>query len=83
MLVHAPCRLGEKINEASPIEGRWEYPLSKIKAEEVIRKKRGKIPAVILRIAGVYDHYGHSIPLSQQIGRIWNKIFESHLFQEI
>ena len=28
----------------------------------MIREKRGRIPAVVLRIADVYDEEGHSIP---------------------
>jgi nucleoside-diphosphate-sugar epimerase len=35
---------------------------------------------VILRIAGVYDEYCHSIPLSQQISRIYEKKIEAYLF---
>ncbi|MBX9744408.1 MAG: NAD(P)-dependent oxidoreductase, partial [Chlamydiales bacterium] len=55
MLVHCPCNLGEKITEDSPLTTAWGYPRSKVQTEELIRKERGLIPAVILRIAGVYD----------------------------
>jgi nucleoside-diphosphate-sugar epimerase len=61
-------------NEQSPTltaEEAWDYPRSKIEAERVIREERGNIPAVILRIVGVYDDYGHTIPIAQQIARIY------------
>lgn len=80
ILVYAPCKLGEKITENSPIFAKWEYPLSKVKTEELIREEKGKIPAVILRIAGVYDDECNSIPISQHILRIYRKEIESHLF---
>lgn len=70
MLVHAPTVPGEPINENAPLEPKWDYPESKVKAEEVIREERGSIPALALRIAGVYTHNCDSIPLSQQIRRI-------------
>jgi nucleoside-diphosphate-sugar epimerase len=70
MLVHAPVEPGEKINEHSPLAPSWEYPKSKAATEELIRAHAGKIPYVLLRIAGVYDDRGHSIPLSRQIQRI-------------
>lgn len=81
MLVHAPCKVGEKINENSPIKAKWAYPQSKVAAEEVIHKNRGNIrKVVILRIAGVYDKHCGSIPISHQIARIYEKKLESKLF---
>jgi nucleoside-diphosphate-sugar epimerase len=80
MLVHAPCKVGEKITEDSPLEPKWNYPKSKVATEEMIRKEHGTIPYAILRIAGVYDDYCHSIPLSNQIQRIYEKQFEGHFF---
>jgi nucleoside-diphosphate-sugar epimerase len=71
----------EKITEFSPLEDEpWDYPRSKIEAEKMIRQERGQIPTVILRIAGVYDEDGHSIPIAQQISRIYEKKFESYFF---
>ncbi|NGX39427.1 MAG: GDP-mannose 4,6-dehydratase [Chlamydiae bacterium] len=78
ILVYAPCKLGEKIDEDSPLDPKWEYPLSKVKTEALIAEQ--EIPGVILRIAGIYDDVCHSIPLSQQIARINEKKIESHLF---
>jgi len=80
MLVHTPCKVGEKINENSPIIPKWDYPLSKVHTEKAIHELRGKIPSVVLRIAGVYDDMCHSIPISHQIQRIYEKQLESHLF---
>lgn len=81
MLVHAPCPLGEYINEDSPLDPKWNYPKSKVLTEELIAKKlKGKIPYVILRIAGVYDDACHSIPLSQQTQRIYENQLEGHFF---
>jgi len=71
----------EKITEFSPLEDEpWDYPRSKIEAEQLIRQERGNIPTVILRIAGVYDDDGHSIPIAQHISRIYEKKFESYFF---
>lgn len=80
MLVHEPCQPGQKINEEWPIKPKWAYPLSKVKTEQVIREERGKIPTVNLRISGVYDDDCHSIPISQQIQRIYENQMNAHLF---
>ena len=73
MLVHAPVEPGKLIREDSPLEPRWPYPMSKIQAEALIGEKRGGIPAVLLRMAGVYDDLCHSAFLSQQIARIYER----------
>jgi nucleoside-diphosphate-sugar epimerase len=71
----------ERITEFSPLEDEpWDYPRSKIEAEQLIRQERGQIPTVIMRIAGVYDEDCHSIPIAQHIGRIFEKKFESYFF---
>lgn len=80
LLVMKPTEPGDPVDETSPTEGTWDYPRSKLEAEEVIRKERGKIPALILRLAGVYDEDGHSIPIGQQIVRIYEKQLESYFF---
>ena len=80
LLVMEPADEGEALTEQSPIEGEWDYPQSKIAAEQVIRDEHGDIPAVILRIAGVYDEDGNSIPITQQIKRIYEEQFESYFF---
>jgi nucleoside-diphosphate-sugar epimerase len=73
MLVHAPTRPGEKITENSRVESKWDYPLSKERTEAIIRQERGNIPAVLARIAGVYDDECHSIPIAHQIQRIYER----------
>jgi nucleoside-diphosphate-sugar epimerase len=71
------------ISERSATESEeetWDYPRSKIEAERIIRQERGAISTVILRIAGVYDENCHSIPIAQQISRIYEKRLESYFF---
>lgn len=80
LLVMQPDEDGKPLNEQSPTGGEWAYPQSKLRAEEVIREERGEIPVVILRIAGVYDEQCHSLPVSQQIARIYEKQLESYVF---
>jgi nucleoside-diphosphate-sugar epimerase len=80
LLVMKPTGQGETITEASPTQAEWAYPESKLRAEQVISEKQGKIPAVVLRVAGVYDEDCHSIPIAQQIRRIDAKDLESYFF---
>lgn len=71
MLVHAPCKPNETIDENWLVKPEWPYPQSKVLTEKVIHEQRGKIPSVVMRISGVYDDDCHSIPISQQITRIY------------
>lgn len=80
MLIHAPCEPGTKITEDSVLLGAWDYPKSKIATEAVMHKDRGNVPIVILRIAGCYDDYCNSIPLSTQIQRIYEKQFAGKVY---
>lgn len=80
LLVMQPAEPGETITESSPTDATWDYPESKLKAEDVLLHERGNIPVVVLRIAGVYDEDGHSIPIAQQISRIHQKQLESYFF---
>lgn len=80
MLVHRPVEPGQFINEDAPIEATWAYPQSKVETEAVIAAERGDVHAVNLRIAGVYDDGGHSVPLAHQIQRIYEQQFTSHLY---
>lgn len=80
MLVHAPTTPGRPIDEDSPLAGKWDYPASKIETERLIREQRGAIPAVMLRIAGVYDDTCHSIPLAHQLRRIYERTVTSRVF---
>jgi nucleoside-diphosphate-sugar epimerase len=80
MLVHRPAEPGQFINEDWPIEPTWAYPASKVRTEQLIRDERGGIPAVLLRISGVYDDLCHSIPLAQQIQRINERALTSRVY---
>lgn len=80
MLVHAPCRPGERIDETQPIDPRWAYPKSKAAAEAVIKAEHGSIPYVILRLAGVYDERSMVPTLAQQMARIYDRDVHSHLY---
>jgi nucleoside-diphosphate-sugar epimerase len=80
MLVHAPTEPGRPVDEDWPLEPKWDYPKSKVATERLIREQRGDIPAVLLRIAGVYDDRCHSIPLAHQIRRIYERQLVSRVF---
>jgi nucleoside-diphosphate-sugar epimerase len=80
MLVHRPAEPGQFIDEDWPIEPTWAYPESKVRTEQVIRDERGGIPAVLLRISGVYDDLTHSIPLAQQMQRISERDLTSRVY---
>lgn len=54
--------------------------ISKVAAELLILRERGNVPLALLRIGGVYDDGCHSIPLAQQIQRIYEKRFIGHIF---
>lgn len=79
-LIYKPTVPGKKISEGSPVAPNWDYPESKVDTEAIIRKERGNIPVVLLRLAGVYNEEGNSIPITHQIQRIYERDFESHLF---
>jgi nucleoside-diphosphate-sugar epimerase len=80
LLVMRPAGEEELISENSPTEATWDYPESKLAAEEVMSLEAGGIPTVILRIAGVYDEKCHSVPISHQIQRIYERQLESYFF---
>ncbi|MBX9570234.1 MAG: NAD(P)-dependent oxidoreductase [Candidatus Obscuribacterales bacterium] len=80
MLVHAPTKPGEKITEESPLAMKWDYPKSKLLTEELLMAERGDVPVVLMRIAGVYDDWCHSVPISHQIQRIFEHDFTGHLY---
>ncbi|MGH8587652.1 MAG: NAD-dependent epimerase/dehydratase family protein, partial [Gammaproteobacteria bacterium] len=80
MLVHAPCRPGERIDEHQPIEPGWAYPKSKAAAEAVIRAEHKRIPYLILRLAGVYDEHSTVPTMAQQMARIYERDFQSYFY---
>lgn len=80
LLVQESSEDNHPITAHSPVDAEWDYPKSKLEAEKVIVEERQEIPTVILRIAGVYDENCHSIPIAQQIARIYQKQVESYFF---
>lgn len=44
MLVHAPTRPGQPIRDDSPLQAKWDYPRSKLEAEQQVRREHGTIP---------------------------------------
>lgn len=80
LLVYKPTKPGEKITEESPVEPTWDYPRSKLDTEKVLRAKRGRIPVMNLRIAGVYSDKGNSIPITNQVQRIYENKITGHLY---
>jgi nucleoside-diphosphate-sugar epimerase len=80
LLVHAPCSPGQRIDEDWPLEPKWDYPQSKVETEALLKRERGDIPIVLMRIAGVCDDWCHSIPIAQQIQRIYERRMTSHVF---
>ena len=73
MLVHAPGEPGVPIDEQQEIDPRWAYPRSKAAAEDVIRAEHGRIPFVLLRLAGLYDEETSVPTLANQIARIYER----------
>jgi len=80
MLVHAPCRPGERIDEDQPIAPKWAYPRSKAAAEAVIREAHGKIPIVLFHLAGLYDERTAVPTLAEQIARVYERDVQSRLY---
>lgn len=80
LLVYKPTQPGIKITEDSPLEPKWDYPKSKVKTEKILHEKRNNIPVLNLRIAGIYNDEGNSIPIAHHIQRIYEKELTSHLY---
>lgn len=80
MLVHAPTVPGQPIDEHAPLAPAWPYPQSKLDAERVVDAERGAIPALILRIAGVYTDAAELPSLAYQIQRIHERQAASRVF---
>ncbi len=80
MLIYKPSSPGVKINEEWPLEPKWDYPKSKVATEKVLHEQRGKIPIVIMRMAGVYSEQGNSIPITNQIQRIYERQITARLY---
>ena len=79
-LIYKPTEPGNRLDEDSPVEANWGYPESKINTEDLIKENNKNIDTVFLRIAGVYSDEGNSVPISQQIRRIYEKELVSHFY---
>ncbi len=80
MLVYKPSSPGQKIDENSSLEPKWDYPQSKVDTEKIIHSDKGNMRAVNLRVAGVYNEMGNSIPVTNQIQRVYEKQITSYVF---
>ena len=80
MLVHRPGTPEETIDEERPLEKKFPYRNSKIDTEALIHEKRGDIPVVYLRVAGIYDDGCGSAFLANQIGRVFERNPKSHVY---
>jgi nucleoside-diphosphate-sugar epimerase/uncharacterized membrane protein len=80
MLVHASTAPGLPISEDGTLEPKWPYPESKAAAETEVRTHHGRIPFLIMRLAGVYTEWGEVPSLSTQIQRIYERQLQSHVF---
>jgi len=80
MLVHRPGAPGLPITEATEIDPRWAYPQSKARAEAVIREEHGRIPYVLLHLAGLYDERTAVPTLAEQIRRIYERDPKAHAY---
>ena len=80
MLVHAPTEPGLPISEDGALEPKWPYPASKVAAETEVGMHHGRIPFVIMRLAGVYTEWSEVPSLSTQIQRIYERQLQSHIF---
>lgn len=80
LLVMKSAEKGEEIDETSPVRAEWEYPKSKLVTERVVEQERGGMKAAILRVSGVYDDECNSLPIAQQMRRIYEQQLESYVF---
>jgi len=81
MLVHAPAPPGQRIDEDSPLDAAsLPYRESKIRTERLIHERRGNVPVVIVRPAGVYDDGGHAVFIAHQIARIYERKLNSRVY---
>ena len=80
MLVHAPTEPGQPISENSPLKPAWPYPQSKLEAERIVAGEHGKIPTLIMRLAGVYTDQCEVPSLANQIQRIYERQMLSRVF---
>jgi nucleoside-diphosphate-sugar epimerase len=82
LLVVRPAREEEVLDESSAVGAAWDCPKSKLDSERVLRERAGDTPIVVLRVAGVYDEDCRSVPIAQQMRRIFERRLESYFFPD-
>jgi nucleoside-diphosphate-sugar epimerase len=73
MLVHRAAHPGETIDEGRPLDPKLPYRASKIETEGMIASRRGSMPVVYLRPAGVYNDRASNAFLAHQVARIYER----------
>lgn len=76
----APTEPGELITERGSRLGAWQYPASKIEAENILREAASERPVVELILAGVYSDLGELVPLFNQIELIRSRSIEKYMY---
>lgn len=71
---------GEPLTEKSSRLGAWQYPASKIEAENILREAASKRPVVELVLAAVYSDLGELVPLFNQIELIRSRSIEKYMY---
>ena len=80
MLAHRASRPAERIDEDQPLDPKLPYRTSKIETERLIHERRGDLPVVYLRRAGVYDDLCRNAFLAHQIARIRERDPKAHVY---
>ena len=79
MLVHAPVRPGERIDEQTADRAEMGVPESKAAAEAVIREEHGRFPTCCCISPG--STTSTAVPtLAHQIARIYERGYKSHFY---
>lgn len=80
MAALAPTSPQVAITEQSEPLGLWEYPKSKIRAENFLQKQQITQTIVILVLAGVYSDYCELVPLYQTIELVDSRSVEKFFY---
>lgn len=80
MLVYKPTIPGNRIDEDWPLQPKWDYPQSKVDSEKIILNNRKNMKAVLMRISGIYGDKTNSIPIANQIQRIFENQLTARFF---
>ena len=80
MAALAPTIPGVRQTADSPSAGGWQYPRSKVLAEQELQKIVIPQPRIELVLAAVYSDFAELVPLYQAIDRIRSGTFESFCF---